>query len=128
MSEKSDPGLGALKISQDTVAAYVTDTVLAAQGVYGFSGNLGDTLTKNLLGKENKYKGVKIDESDKGYSIDIYLVVNYGVKIPEVAWNIQKNVKSCLENIMDIDVEDINIHVQGVHKPEDEEPEGETDA
>ena len=127
MNEKSDPGLGGLKIAQDVIVAYVTDAVLNTPGVHDFSGNLGDTLSKNLLGKESKYKGIKIDDSEKGYFIDLYVIVDYGIKIPDVAWNIQRNVKSGLESVMELDVEDINIHIQGVNRPEETDTEGERD-
>jgi uncharacterized alkaline shock family protein YloU len=100
----------------------VTDATLGTDGVYEFSGNLGDTLSRNFLGKESRYKGVKIDDNEKGYCIDLYVIVEYGIKIPEVAWNIQRNVKSRLEEVMDIEIENINIHVQGVHRGESTVP------
>ena len=128
MIEKNDPGLGMLKIAQDVIVSYVTDAVSATAGVHDFSGNLGDTLSKSFLGKESKFKGVKIDDSEKGYAIDLYVVVEYGVKIPEVAWSIQRNVKERLEEVMDINVETINIHVQGVHRREEKTAEGGPDA
>ena len=60
------------------------------------------------------YKGIKISQSDEGITIDIYVIVEYGVKIPAVAWDIQENVKKEVEDITDFPVKAVNIHVQGV--------------
>ena len=127
MTNTIEPGLGSLKIAPDVIVAYVTEAVLNTPGVFDFSGNFGDTLSKNLLGIESKFKGIKIDDNEKGCFIDLYVIVDYGIKIPEVAWNIQKNVKNCLEDVMDLNVEDINIHIQGVNKPDGTEAEAEAE-
>jgi uncharacterized alkaline shock family protein YloU len=111
--------LGTVKIANDVVVAYVCDAVLSTQGVVDFSGGLSDTISQTILGKESKYKGLKIDESEGAYNIDVYVIVGYGVRIPETAWNIQKNVKSKLEAVMEIEISNINIHVQGVRKNDD---------
>jgi uncharacterized alkaline shock family protein YloU len=57
---------------------------------------------------------VSYDE-EKGYTIDIYLVVAFGTKIPETAWNVQKSVHDGLFNEYGVEPADINIHVQGVY-------------
>ena len=85
------------------------------KGVYGLSGGLTDSLSKNLLGKDPLYKGIKISQGDDGVVIDISVIVNYGIKIPDVAWDIQENVKKEVEEIIEITVNAVNIHVTGVH-------------
>jgi len=112
--------IGEIKVSTDVVFSYVTGAVLEVEGVLGLSGGIGDTLSKNILGRENKYQGVKIESVDDGYNIDIYVIIRYGERIPDIAWNIQKKVKQMLTDVMQIDIHSVNIHVQGVQK--DDEP------
>jgi uncharacterized alkaline shock family protein YloU len=110
--------IGSVRVSTDVIFTYVSSAVLKTPGVVGFSGSISDALSKNILGRENKYKGVKIDSGDGGYTIDIFVVVRFGARIPDTAWNIQKNVKSMLESVMDIDIAGVNITVQGVSRSE----------
>lgn len=119
----SDFEKGQMTISDDVIATYVSESVLKTKGVSDLYAGFSDTLSKNILGKESKYKGLKISKHDDGYVIDIFLIVEYGVKIPEIAWNVQKNVISELESVMAIIIDDVNIHIQGVNLPEDKDGE-----
>ncbi|MBE6033913.1 Asp23/Gls24 family envelope stress response protein [Aminipila sp.] len=123
MSIEQEEKLGAVKISDDVVAICVVNAALSTKGVAGLSGGLTDTISRNLLGKEPLKKGIKLSKEDDTVVIDIYVIVNYGVKIPEVAWNIQKNVKKEIERMVDIPIKTINIHVQGVHFADKEKQE-----
>lgn len=114
MNDDNNNDIGVVKVANDVVVAYIYNAVINTQGVAGLSGGFGDTISQTILGKENKYKGIKIDSNDKGYTIDIYVIIEFGCKIPAVAWAIQKNVKKDLEEIMLFDIESINIHVQEV--------------
>jgi uncharacterized alkaline shock family protein YloU len=113
---KNSSELGAVKIASDVIVAYVNDAVLGTPGVVDFSGGLSDTISQTILGKDSKYKGIKIDDDDGVYSIDVYVIVEYGALIPETAWNIQKNVKTKLESVMSLEIDNVNIHVQGVQQ------------
>ena len=123
INQMSDFEKGNFVISDDVIAAYINEAVLKTEGVYDLYAGLSDTLSKNILGKDSLYKGLKITNDDEGYSIDVYLIVEYGVKIPEIAWNVQKNVIAELEKVMAIVVKDVNIHIQGVNMPENEKAE-----
>ena len=78
-----------------------------------------------LLGRKNQSKGVKVTIGEKQVNIDLYVVMEYGVKIPDVAWEIQEKVKKAVETMTGLNVIEVNIHVQGVtmDKAEDEEVE-----
>lgn len=127
MSIEQEEKLGAVRISDDVIAICVINAALNTKGVAGLSGGLTDTISRNLLGKEPLKKGIKLSKEDDAIIIDIYVIVNYGVKIPEVAWNIQKNVKKEVENMVDIQIKTISIHVQGVHFAEQKEQETQED-
>ena len=105
------------RISDDKIMAFVCEKVFDVAGVHGMGLNMSATaLTKNLLKQDKKARGVRISFDDEtGYTIDIYLIVVFGVNIPETAWNVQKNVFEGLKTVYDIEPENINIHIQGVH-------------
>ncbi|MEA4922685.1 MAG: Asp23/Gls24 family envelope stress response protein [Eubacteriaceae bacterium] len=116
-----DENLGDVKISDDVMAICAVNATLRTKGVAGLSGGITDTISKTILGKESLSKGIKINQSEEGVSLDVYVIVDYGVKIPVVAWDIQTNVKNELETMTDRPVLAVNIHVQGVQENDTEE-------
>ena len=67
------------------------------------------------LGKKSLSKGIKVDTKDGEVKIDIFLIVSYGVKIPDVAREVQENVKKSIEAMAGLNVTQVNIHVQGIN-------------
>lgn len=108
------------KIPEEAVIQCAADAALKTKGVYGLYCGLTGNITKTILGRDSTNKGVKINQSDDKVLADIHVIIQYGYKIPDVAWNIQENVKQEIEKLTDAKVEFVNIHVQGVHF-EDEE-------
>ena len=77
----------------------------------GFAGGISEV----LKGKKNLAKGIKVDSENKNTKIDVNIVVEYGVRIPDVAYEIQNRVKTAVENMTGLKVEEVNVHVQGVN-------------
>jgi uncharacterized alkaline shock family protein YloU len=98
-----------LLISEEVIATIAEKVVLNVPGVFSLSGGL------NVLGKKIGTQGIKVDISKKDVSLDIYIVVNYGVKIPDIAWEIQDKTKKELENMTGMTVTTINVHIQGIN-------------
>jgi uncharacterized alkaline shock family protein YloU len=122
MSDNNDKGdIGGVFVSPEVIVTYISGAVTETPGVAELAGNISDTITKKILGNESKFKGIKIDGGENGYTIDIYVIVRFGERIPDVAWNVQKNVKAALDGVMDIVIENINIHVQGVRRDDGED-------
>jgi len=107
-------GNDAIKISNDAVATYAGIAVSEVAGVYAMSGGLAG-ITEVLSGKKNLSKGIKVDVGEKSAKIDISIVVEYGARIPEVAFEIQTRVKKTVETMTGLKVLEVNVHVQGVH-------------
>ena len=76
----------------------------------GFAG-----ITEALSGKKNLAKGIKVDVGEKSAKIDVNIIVEYGARIPDVAFEIQTRVKKSVENMTGLKVLEVNVHVQGVH-------------
>ena len=89
----------------------------AAAGCYGVMGMAGRGLRDGfaeLLRRDNVHRGVEIREVDGALQIDVYVVVNYGIRITEVAHNLQSAVKFELERAVGVPVTAVNVFVQGV--------------
>ena len=76
----------------------------------GFAGGI----TEVLSGKKNLSKGIKVDADEKEVRIDVNIIVKYGSRIPDVAYEIQTRVKKSVENMTGLKVSEVNVHVQGV--------------
>ncbi|SDK51199.1 Asp23/Gls24 family envelope stress response protein [Natronincola ferrireducens] len=109
---------GEVKIADEVIATIAGLAATEVQGVCGMSGGLVDGIAE-ILGKKSLSKGVKIEVSNDGVAIDLYIIVDYGTKIPDIAWNIQDNVKTTIESMTGITVMDVNIHIQGVSFPKE---------
>lgn len=103
-----------LKISNDAVATYAGIAIAEVQGVYAMSGGFAG-FTEALSGKKNFAKGIKVDIDGSKVKIDVSIVVEYGARIPEVAFEIQSMVKKSVETMTGLKVTEVNVHVNGVH-------------
>ena len=68
-------------------------------------------------------KGIKVDADEKNTKIDVNIIVEYGVRIPDIAFEIQNRVKKAVESMTGLVVTEVNVHVQGVNLPEEENNE-----
>ncbi len=104
---------GTVRISDDVVSIISGLAATEIEGVAGMSGGIAGGIAE-LLGRKNQSKGVKVTMGERDVNIDLYVVMEYGVKIPDVAWDIQERVKKAVETMTGLNVVEINIHVQGV--------------
>ena len=108
---------GSIHISEEVIAAIAVGAVREVEGVSGMMGSLGTSVTDLMTNKKNAQKsarGVKIEMTETGLILDLYLTVAYGHAIPEVAENAQKAVASAVSDMTGCNVETVNIHVGGV--------------
>ena len=108
---------GSINIAEEVIAAIAVGAVREVEGVSGMMTNLGGSVTDLVNNKKNAQKGakgVKIDMSGAALKLDLYLTVQYGNAIPEVAENAQKAVISAVEAMTGCTANVVNIHVGGV--------------
>ena len=104
-----------IQISSDVVAVIAGVAVSEVQGVSGMSGGFAGGITEVLSGKKNLAKGIKVEINEDTARIDVNIIVEYGSRIPDVAFEIQNRVKKSVENMTGLKVEEVNVHVQGVN-------------
>jgi uncharacterized alkaline shock family protein YloU len=108
-------GTEGIKISSDVIAVIAGVAVSEVKGVYGMSGGFAGGISEVLKGKKNLAKGIKVDATDEKAKIDVNIIVEYGARIPDVAFEIQNKVKKSVESMTGLKVEEVNVHVQGVN-------------
>lgn len=115
MSVTRNTKFGDINISKEAITSLAGGVVSECYGVVGMASQkmLKDGLAE-LLKKENYAKGVIVKESEGVLDLDLYIIVSHGVKISEVVNEVQKKVKYVLEQSLDIEVNAVNVYVQGV--------------
>ena len=108
--EKADT----IQISDEVVAVIAGMTVAEVSGVAEMAGGFAGGISEVFSGKKNMAKGIKVEINDKSVVIDVNIIVEYGSRIPDVAFDIQKRIKASVENMTGLNVEQVNVHVQGV--------------
>ena len=103
-----------IKISDDVVAVIAGVAVSEVPGVAGMAGRFAGGISEVLSGKKNLAKGIKVEVDGNDTKIDVNIIVEYGSRIPDVAFEIQNRVKKAVESMTGLNVEEVNVHVQGV--------------
>ena len=112
----ADRERGHLEVLEPAVAAIAGHAALNCYGVMGMAArNLRDGVF-TLVRRENMHRGVETRRLPEGLAVDLYVVVQYGTRIQEVAHNLQETVKFALERALQVPVIEVNVTVQGVHE------------
>lgn len=106
------------KISEEVVSLAAMKAALGVPGVYGLCDTLSGNLTRIIGAKDTDLVGVKVSGDKTALCIDLYLIVLFGAKIPQLAWDVQSTVKEAVEDLTHDRVKEVNIHIQGVQEPQ----------
>ena len=105
--------VGTIRIADEVVGIIAGLAATEVEGVAGMSGGLVGGIAE-MLGKKNLSKGVKVEVGEREAAVDLFIIAEYGVRIPDVALRVQENVKRAIDSMTGLDVVEVNIHVQGV--------------
>ena len=105
---------GKITFADEVVSIIAGLAATEIEGVSSMSGGIAGGIAEKL-GRKNLSKGVKVEVGEKEAAIDLFIIVEYGVRIPEISWSIQENVKKAVENMTGLNVLEVNIHIQGVN-------------
>lgn len=105
--------MGVVRIADEVVSTVAGLAAIEVEGVASMSGGWGTDLVEKL-GKKNFGKGIRVEINDQETSIDIFLSIMYGYPIPQVAENVQKEVRSAVEMMTGLNVKAVNVHIVSV--------------
>lgn len=120
--ESQQGELGEVRIANDVVSTIAGLAAVEVEGVAGMAGGIAGGISE-ILGRRNLSRGVRVEVGEHQAAIDLFIIVHYGVRIPEVAWRVQENVKRQIETMTGLEVTEVNVHIQGVQLPQAERTE-----
>ncbi len=104
---------GKITFANEVVAIIAALAASEVKGIAGMSGGVVEGFAERL-GRKNLTKGVKVEVGNEEAAVDVYVIVEYGVKIHNVAYEIQDTVKKAIETMTGLRVVEVNVYVQGV--------------
>ncbi|WP_412988177.1 Asp23/Gls24 family envelope stress response protein [Pediococcus siamensis] len=107
------PTLGAIKIAPEVVSIIAGISVEEVEGVHLSSSGLSESVT-SFLTRNTKGQGVKLALNDGKLRVDVYVYLDYGTSVPEIAKKIQSKVNQQLLFMTELEVTEVNIHVEGI--------------
>ncbi len=106
-------GHGKVEIAPEVIEVIAGIAAAEIEGVSQMRGNFAAGVVERL-GKKNHGKGVKVELSDEGIKVDVYCILKFGVSIPNVAQQIQDNIRQALLNMTALEPVEVNIHIVGI--------------
>ncbi|WP_027093766.1 Asp23/Gls24 family envelope stress response protein [Cohnella thermotolerans] len=116
--------MGTIQIAPEVIEVIAGLATVEVEGVAGMSGGISSGIAE-LLGRKNLSKGVKVEVGQREAAVDVNIIVEFGRKIPEIAAEIQRNVKRSIETMTGLNVVEVNVHIHDVHFKQAEKPEEE---
>jgi len=120
MSIEINTNEGQVTITNEVIATIAGGTAVECYGIVGMASKsqIRDGIAE-ILGKENFSRGIVVRQLDEKLHIDMYIIVSYGTKISEVASNVQSQVKYTLSKSLGLNIDSVNIYIQGVRVAKD---------
>ncbi|MBQ3554214.1 MAG: Asp23/Gls24 family envelope stress response protein [Clostridia bacterium] len=104
--------IGEVKISEEVISVVAGLAVTEVEGV-SVANSIADGIVEKFV-KKNYGKGIRVELTEKEVSVDVHVVVDYGIKIPDAAWQLQEIIKKNIENMTDLTVAKVNIFVESI--------------
>ena len=124
VTEAAEAGYGHISINNNVIAIIAHETAKKMPGVVELQGSLADDLA-GIMGKKSKDKGIRVEkENEELLTIDLAVVLEYGVRIPDICVQLQSAVKEAVEDMTGQHVYAVNVVVQGIRSSV-EKPQGE---
>ena len=115
--------LGEINVTEETIGNIVSLNLADVKGVVGSRKSIIKEITDMLRGETNENeieeasRNIKVEIKDNKPLINLFIIIKYGVRIPDIAWDIQSRVKEGLMKKLGTDINEIDIHVQGIQFP-----------
>lgn len=115
LDEENLEDYGDIRIADEVISIVASLAAQEVPGVLGMSGGFTDGINR-FLGKENASKGVRLKFEGKTVNANVYINVEYGSCIPEIALEVQEKVKEAIEAMTGYEVQFVDVNVEGVAK------------
>ena len=115
--------LGQIEISKETIESIISLNLADVKGVVGSRKTIIKEITEMLMGDTDKSelnissRTIKIEIKNNKPLINLYIIIKYGVRIPDIAWDIQNRIKESIKNKLGININEIDIHIEGIQFP-----------
>ena len=113
LNVSDDTGLGKVEIAPEVIEVITGIAASEVDGISSMRGNFATGVVERF-GKKSHTKGVKVELTESGVLIDLYVVLIFGVSIPKVAQQLQTNIRQTLKNMTALEIAEINVHVVGI--------------
>ncbi|HEX8228441.1 MAG TPA: Asp23/Gls24 family envelope stress response protein [Chloroflexia bacterium] len=111
---EQEAGMGKIEVSPRAISHLASRAAQRSYGVVGLAARNARPGWAELLRRDEVYKGVDVTINDGQVIIDLYVVLEYGTRISEVARNIMSNSKFAVETALGVPVVQVNVNVQGI--------------
>ena len=122
LADEEEEELGYIELADDVIAIVASLAALDVPGVISMSTGFREGIS-NFLGKKSLAKGVRVKVTGRSCRIAVYVTVEYGCNIPEVAMKLQKKVKSAVDEMTEYTAEFVDVHIEGVRRRQKSELE-----
>ncbi len=116
--------LGAVQIHNNVIATIARLAALKVPGVAEMSGTFVEGLA-GMIGKPVLDRGIRVDFEENYVVIELHVVIDFGVRIPHVSWQIQNEVRQAVEQMTGKSVKAVNVIVQALRFRGEEKSIGE---
>src|SRR4051794_39919947 len=108
---------GSVTLSDDAVAQVVGRTVLECYGIVGMASKSLVRGVARMLSRDTLTQGIEIGRDGSGVRIDLYVILEYGLNLAEVATAVRSRVQYQVQHLTGLDVQEVQVHIQGVQRP-----------
>ena len=124
VAETTGSEFGQIRINNNVIAIIAHETAKKVPGVVELQGSLADDLA-GMIGKRPKDRGIRVEkESEELLTIDLAVVLEFGVRIPDICVQLQEAVKQSVEDMTGQHVYAVNVVVQGIRSMGEKKAEG----
>ncbi|HLS06893.1 MAG TPA: Asp23/Gls24 family envelope stress response protein [Bacillota bacterium] len=113
LNVSNDATLGKVEIAPEVIEIITGIAASEVEGISSMRGNFATGVAERF-GKKTHSKGVKVELTDNGVMIDLYVTIKFGIPIRQTAETLQKNVKQALKNMTALETKVINVHVLAI--------------
>ena len=122
----NESAIGIVKISDEVVSVIAEIAADEIKGIVEIPQGVSSNISQILKGKKaSSGKSVKVTLEEDKATIEINVAVEYGMRLPEVVASVQENVKRTVEAMTGLKVDKVNVNVQNIYVPKQEQPEAE---